>query len=191
MLARCARDAYSACGLVMLYSGPVGLRDAGGMDVGKERWDTLGHFGTLWDIDLTFKSYSCFFEKKKKVMSYKKLEVWKLAREVVVDIHKMTLLLPSFEQYEEGRQIRKSSKSTKSTIVEGYGRRRYKQDYIRFIVYALSSNDESIDHLETLYETGSLADEALYNDLHERLNTLGKKLNSFLAAIERNHRSDR
>lgn len=122
-------------------------------------------------------------------MSYKKLEIWRLSRELVIDIHKMTLNLPRFETYEEGRQIRKSSKSTKSTIVEGYGRRRYKQDYIRFIVYALSSNDESIDHLETLYETGSLADKITYEDLHRRLVKLGIKINNFLNSIERNHRS--
>jgi len=66
-------------------------------------------------------------------MSYKNLEIWKLAREVVIDIHKMTLeKLPKFEIFEEGSQIRKSSKSLKSTIVEGYGRRRYKQEFIRF-----------------------------------------------------------
>ena len=122
-------------------------------------------------------------------MSYKNLEVWKLAKELAIDIHKMTLNLPSFEHYEEGRQIRKSSKSTRSTIVEGYGRRRYKQDYIRFIIYALSSNDESIDHLETLYETGSLTDKVLYEDLHRRLVKLGVKLNNFLTSVERNHRS--
>ncbi|WP_245539737.1 four helix bundle protein [Psychroflexus tropicus] len=46
-------------------------------------------------------------------------------------------------------------KSVRSNIVEGYGRRRYKNDHIRFIVYALSSNDETVDHLEMLYETGS------------------------------------
>lgn len=56
-------------------------------------------------------------------MSYKKLEIWQLAREVVIGIHKMTRhKLPKFEMYEEGSQIRKSSKSVKSTIVEGYGR---------------------------------------------------------------------
>ena len=44
-------------------------------------------------------------------MSYKKLEIWQLARELVIDIHKMTLQqLPKFEMYEEGNQIRKSSK---------------------------------------------------------------------------------
>src|SRR4030042_6719586 len=92
-------------------------------------------------------------------MSYKNLEIWRLAREVVIDIHKMTLKeLPKFEIFEESSQIRKSTKSIKSTIVEGDGRRRYKQEFIRFLNYAIASNDETIDHLETLFETGSLVD---------------------------------
>ena len=58
-------------------------------------------------------------------MSYKKLEIWPLARELVIDIHRMTLnKLPKFEMFEEGSQIRRSVKSVKSTIVEGHGRRR-------------------------------------------------------------------
>ena len=78
-------------------------------------------------------------------MSYRKLKIWQLARELVIDIHKMTLTqLPKFEMFEEGSQICKSSKSVKSTIVEGYGRRRYKQEFIRFLTYAIASNDETI-----------------------------------------------
>ena len=43
-------------------------------------------------------------------MSYKNMEIGQLARELVIDIHKMTLhKLPKFEMYEEGNQIRKSS----------------------------------------------------------------------------------
>ncbi len=81
-------------------------------------------------------------------------------------IHKMTMeSLPAFEMYEEGAQIRRSIKSVKSNIVEGYGRRRNKGDYLRFLYFALSSNDETIDHLETLFETGSLTDSALFNYL--------------------------
>ena len=118
-------------------------------------------------------------------MSYRNLEIWQEARTLVIDIHKMTLQkMPKFELYEEGSQIRKSSKSVKSTIVEGYGRRRYKQDYIRFLIYAISSNDETIDHLETLYETGSLTDQKLYQGLHDRIEILGKKLNNFIKSIE-------
>jgi four helix bundle protein len=85
---------------------------------------------------------------KEIFVSYKKLEIWQMARGLVIDIHKMTLhKLPKFEMYEEGGQIRRSSKSVKSTIVEGYGRRRYKQEFIRYLIYAISSNDETIDHL--------------------------------------------
>ncbi len=91
--------------------------------------------------------------------------------------------------YEEGSQIRKSSKTTKATIVEGYGRRRYKQDWIKFLVYALSSNDETMDHLENLWDTKSLTDEAVFNSLKNKIETLGKMLNGFLKTVEEQHQS--
>ena len=124
-------------------------------------------------------------------MSYKKLVIWQKARELVLDIHKMTLnKLPQFELYEEGSQIRRSIKSVKSNIVEGYGRRRYKQEFIRFLTYSLASCDETTDHLENLYETESLKDEALYQNLHARLQTVGKKINLFIQSVEKGHRTD-
>ena len=98
--------------------------------------------------------------------------------------------LPRFELYEEGSQIRRSMKSVKSNIVEGYGRRRYKQEFIRFLTYSLASCDETTDHLETLYETESLNNEALYQDLHKRLQILGKKINLFIQSVEKEHRTD-
>ena len=124
-------------------------------------------------------------------MSYRNLEIWQLAREVVIEIHKMTLTLPKFEMYEEGSQIRRSSKSVKSTIAEGYGRRNYKSDYERYITISLASNDETLDHLENLFETGSLIDEKLYNHLHLKIETLGKKINRFLQSVQKEHLSDK
>ena len=121
-------------------------------------------------------------------MNYKDLEIWQLARDLVIEIHKMTLNnLPQFEMFEEGRQIRKSSKSVKSTIVEGYGRRRYKQEFIRYLTFAIASNDETVDHLETLFETKSLTDAEIYESLHARIETLGKKLNRFIRTVEKDH----
>jgi four helix bundle protein len=117
-------------------------------------------------------------------MSYKNLEIWKLADEVVVEIHDMTLSkLPKFEKFEIGSQIRRSIKSVKATIVEGYGRKRYKAEFIKFLIYALASNDETTDHLETLFKTKSLTDEVLYNSIHAKLQTLGKKLNLFIKGV--------
>jgi four helix bundle protein len=122
------------------------------------------------------------------IMSYKKLEVWQLSREISIKIHEVTLnQLPKFEMFEEGSQIRRSSKSVRSLIVEGYGKRYYKQDFIKYLISAIASNDETIDHLEILYETGSLTDVIAYHDLFEKINLLGKKLNFFIEAVKKEH----
>lgn len=120
-------------------------------------------------------------------MSYRTLEIWQLAREAVIDVHKMSLSLPKFEMFEEGQQIRRSCKSVKSNIVEGYGRRRYKNEFIKFLVYAHASNDETIDHLETIFETNSLTDQTIYHSIKEKLDRLGKKLNKFIQAVDKEH----
>jgi four helix bundle protein len=125
-------------------------------------------------------------------MSYRDLEIWKLARQVAIAVHRMTLQnLPKFEMYEEGSQIRRSAKSISANIVEGYGRRRYKQEFIRFLVFAHASCDETIDHLEVLFETRSLTNEVVYRDLSARLDLLGRKLNVFIDSVERLHRTNR
>jgi four helix bundle protein len=121
-------------------------------------------------------------------MSYKKLEIWQIADELVIKIHKMSLNeLPKFEMFEEGSQIRLSSKSVKSLIVEGYGRRAYKQDFLRFLVNSIASNDETLDHLENLYNTESLTNMQLYMELHEKIEKLGRKLNNFINSVQKMH----
>ena len=122
-------------------------------------------------------------------MNYKKLEIWNLAREVVIEIHAMTLSLPRFEMFEEGGQIRKSSKTVEACIAEGYGRRRYKQDWIKFLVYSLCSNDETLDHLENLWDTKSLIDETKYQQLHQKIERFARMINGFLQAVENHHES--
>ena len=111
-------------------------------------------------------------------MSYKNLEIWQLAVRMVIVIHEMTINdLPDFEKYETGSQIRRSSKSVKSNIVEGYGRRSYKKEYLHFLLIAQGSLDETMDHLETLYSTKSLKDERKYIEMREIADKLGRKLN--------------
>ena len=123
-----------------------------------------------------------------EVYGYKKLGIWTQARELVIDIHRMTLsALPKFELYEEGGQIRRSVKSVKSNIVEGFGRRRHKAEYIRYLDFAYASALETIDHLETLFETGSLSDSDLYATLSPKVVQLAKSISSFIRAVELHH----
>jgi four helix bundle protein len=125
-------------------------------------------------------------------MNYRDLEVWQLAREAVIAVHNMTLTnLPKFEAFEEASQIRRAIKSVKSCIVEGYGRRRYKQEFIRFLTYSLASCDETADHLDTLIITGSLKNNLISDNIDRMLETLGRKLNLFLQSVERGHQSEK
>ena len=118
-------------------------------------------------------------------MSYKNLDVWKLSRSTVIDIHRMTLKeLPDFEKYEEGSQIRRSSKSVKSNIVEGYGRRQYNKEFIRFLIYALASNDETLDHLRVIREIKAIKDSTILDPIENSVIQLGKMLNKYLQSIQ-------
>jgi len=47
---------------------------------------------------------------------YKKLKIYRLAHDLPVRVHKMSLKLPRFEMMEEGSQIRRPSKSVSSNI---------------------------------------------------------------------------
>ena len=97
--------------------------------------------------------------RKMAYQSFRDLDIYKKAHKLAIEVHKMSLEdLPKIEMYEGGSQIRRSSKSIKSNIVEGFGRRRHKQEFIKFLIYSLASCDEAADHLDTLYETKSLKD---------------------------------
>ena len=119
--------------------------------------------------------------------SYKDLDIYKKAHKLAVEVHQISLKLPKFEMYEEGSQIRRSSKSIKSNIVEGFGRRKYKQEFLKFLIYSLASCDETADHLRTLYETNSFSDESSYNYFCEAYDHLGKMINNFIKSVENNH----
>jgi four helix bundle protein len=57
--------------------------------------------------------------------SYRDLEIYELSYDLAIKIHNMSLKLPKYEMFEEGSQIRRSSKGITSCIVEGYGRKKY------------------------------------------------------------------
>jgi len=121
--------------------------------------------------------------------SYRDLNIYKKAHKLAVEIHEMSLKLPKFELYEEGSQIRKSSKSVKSTMVEGFGRRRYKLEFIKFLTYSIASCDETRDHMDTLYDTKSLRDKAKYEYLCEEYDHLGKMISNFIKSVDSGHKT--
>ena len=82
--------------------------------------------------------------------SYKDLDIYKISLNLFYEVHPATLLLPKYELYELGSQLRRSSDSVVSNIVEGYGRKRFKAEFIRFLVFSHSSCMETKEHLEKI-----------------------------------------
>jgi len=118
--------------------------------------------------------------------SYRDLEIYTESKRLAVLVHSISLQLPKFELYEEGSQVRRSSKAVTSAIVEGFGRRRYKADYIKHLIYAQAECDETILHLDFLFETESWKDEEKYKSLINDYDTLSKRINKFTQWVEEN-----
>lgn len=119
--------------------------------------------------------------------SYKDLDIYKIAFELALKVHDASLKLPKFELYEQGSQIRRSSKRIKDTIAEGYGRRRYKAEFIRLLIFAHAGCDETnsqLDMLAILYP-----DIKEFVELKEPYENLGGKINKFIQYVENNWRT--
>jgi len=117
---------------------------------------------------------------------YRDLDVYSLAHDLGVDIHGFSLKLPKYEIYEIGSQLRRSSKSISANIVEGYGRKRYNAEFSKFLVYALASCDETSEWIRYVKDCHPALSEQADHMLIS-IDTLGRKLHSFMQSVEANH----
>lgn len=122
--------------------------------------------------------------------SYHELSVYQIAHQWGIDAHRFTLTLPKYELYETGSQLRRSAKSVSANIVEGYGRRRSKAEFVKFLIYAHASCDETMEWLMYIKDC-----HPSYTQEAERLlqqgQALGRKLYRFIEAVETGHLSTR
>ena len=91
-----------------------------------------------------------FFNLCTMIQSYLDLKVYQVSFDLFVEVHEFSRRLPKYELYEQGSQIRRSADSVNSNIVEGYGRKDYKNDFLRFLSYSRASNDETVNHLRKI-----------------------------------------
>lgn len=117
--------------------------------------------------------------------SYKDLEIYQESFGLFLITHSFSLKLPKYELFELGSQLRRSSDSVITNIVEGYGRRVYKNDFLKFLVYSHASNLETINHLEKISQLYlSLSEEA--TDLITKYDRLGARIYKFNEYVREN-----
>ena len=91
-----------------------------------------------------------------KFQTFEDLEVYKAAREFRKAMYAVSRLLPDFERYELGRQIRRASVSLTNNMAEGHGRFHY-PDQIRFFLHSRGSLEELVDDLNVCFDENYLS----------------------------------
>ena len=114
---------------------------------------------------------------------FEDLKCWQLARQLMLECHRLAEKLPASERYDLGSQIRRSSKSGMANISEGYGRYHY-LDSLRFYYFARGSINETINHIITAHDLHYID-----QDRFQKLYTLGREaertLNGYINFVRR------
>jgi four helix bundle protein len=120
--------------------------------------------------------------------SYKDLDIYKLGLELFYQAHVASLKLPKYEMFELGSQFRRSSDSVVTNIVEGYGRKRYKADFIKFLTYSWASCLETVFHLEKINKLyPNIIDDK--EKFTSKYNELSSKIYNFIKYVEENRKT--
>ncbi|MEW6066861.1 MAG: four helix bundle protein [Nitrospirota bacterium] len=101
---------------------------------------------------------------------HKRLDLWKLAIELVAEVYNITQLLPKGENYNLTSQMKRAAISIPSNVAEGAARNT-KKEFINFLHIAQVSLSELDTHIEISKRLGYLQGENVdnMNKLMERI----------------------
>jgi four helix bundle protein len=89
---------------------------------------------------------------------YRRMNVWIRADKLAKEVNSLTLSFPSFEKFELGSQMRRSSGSMPDNIVEGSGKTSDKE-FVHFLNYAKGSARELDSQVGRCVEAGYFSEE--------------------------------
>jgi four helix bundle protein len=112
------------------------------------------------------------------MITYKNLEVWKKARQLVKLIYDITELFPSDERFGLINQMQRCSVSIPSNIAEGCGRQ-HSKDSTHFLFIARGSLYELETQLYVSYDLNYITDEKLTEGLN-KIEESKKLINGFI-----------
>jgi len=119
--------------------------------------------------------------ERKKIESYKDLEIWKKGVRFAIEIYQITREFPSHEQFGLISQLRRAASSVPANIAEGYGRESTKS-YIQFLKISRGSLNEIETFLYIGFGLGYL-DKAKLDEQIEKTTEIGKMMNSLIKKL--------
>jgi four helix bundle protein len=116
------------------------------------------------------------------IRSFRDLEVWNLAMELVVDCYGVTRRYPVDEKYTLSRETRRSALSIPSNVAEGHNRHTSRM-YLNHVSIALGSHGELETQLEVARRLAYVSAAELQETL-EKLARVGQMLHRLQASLE-------
>ncbi len=114
--------------------------------------------------------------------TYRDLEVWQRAVDLVVEVYRLTKVFPSEERFGLTSQSRRASVSIPANIAEGYGRT-HRGDYLRHLSMARGSLTELETHLTIAVRLDFITrDQAM--DTWNLCQEVGRMLNKLIRSLE-------
>lgn len=120
---------------------------------------------------------------------YKKLKVWEDAHKFTVDIYNITKKFPNNEQYGLTSQIRRSSSSIPTNIVEGSGQLD-NGNLIRFLGIAKGSAFET-EYQLLLAKDLTYINEKDYDELNEKIQKIISMLTNLIKSLRSRQKTNK
>lgn len=116
-----------------------------------------------------------------KIQTYEDLDVYQRAYRIALSVHSLTMKYPTPDKMELGGQMRRASKLIAANIAEGFARRKFKKEYLRYLRMARASCDEMRVHLKFSLDLKYLSEKD-HQSYWEDYTILGKQLSSLINA---------
>jgi len=110
--------------------------------------------------------------ESKPIQRVTDLKIYMLSYKLALEIFELSKKFPKEELYSLTDQIRRSSRSVPVNISEGFSKRKYKQVFIRHLVYAIGSSEETKTWLSFAKDFNYLSVDN-YEQLDSRYTELG------------------
>ena len=114
-----------------------------------------------------------------QINSPQKLDVYKLAYSLAMDIYKCSIAWPSEEKFALIGQIRRSSRSVCGNLSEAWAKRRYEAHFISKLTDADGENTETETWIDFAHDCGYI-DGAQHRDFRFRARSIGKMLGAMI-----------
>ena len=109
---------------------------------------------------------------------HKKLDVWKAAMDLVIEVYRLTEKFPKEERFGLTVQVRKAVVSIPSNIAEGASRNT-KKEFVNFLYIAQGSLSELDAQLEIAYRLGYIGEED-FAGLDQNMDRIGRMLTGLI-----------